>query len=301
MAAKQEKVEVAETPNTQPKQEKVEVAETPNTTNFEFEPIEETTEIEKPYVVFCLKEERPQGQLIMEGRCLNVLNPHTKKRDNLRLLRGVPTCWESEQKDLPKDYEKTNQLTVDFAANLISVPREEPHVIEFLRNHKQNINSVNFNAHSFHFYEYDTEVLAKEEEQKMQDQMKAGELAFSTKSEEIVKHLGYLGGNLIDEKTGFQKSPQSLKADYFQFSQKHPKKFLETYNSPFVNLTYVVKKAITDSKIDLHKVPGTAHWADGGFICTLTPKKNAATCIVEFAMSISNESKDFMNRLNAIQ
>lgn len=298
MAKQKQEVEVAENVTEQQKQE-VEVAAFSSESTFEFEPTQE--EVEKPFVVFCLKEERPQGQLIMEGRCLNVLNPHTNKRDNLRLLRGIPTCWESEQKDIPKDYEKTNQLTVDFAANLISVPKEEPHVIEFLRHHKQNINSKNFNAHSFHFYEYDTDVIAKAEEQKMQDQMKAGELAFSTKHEDIVKHLGYLGGNLIDDKTGYQKSPQSLKADYFKLSQSNPKKFLETYNSPFVNITYAVKKAITDSKIDLHKVSGTAHWADGGFICTLTPKKNVAACIVEFAMSASNESKDFLNRLNAIQ
>src|ERR1700689_3160221 len=63
-------------------------------------------------VIFKLAGQNRRSVYI-DGIC-DVINPKTKLKERMRLLRGVSEIWLKEQKDIPKEYIDKNRITLHF-------------------------------------------------------------------------------------------------------------------------------------------------------------------------------------------
>jgi hypothetical protein len=76
-----------------------------------------------------------------------------------------------------------------------------------------------------------------------------------------------------------------------------PKRFKDTIDSKEVEISYLIRKALTDAKIDIG-ANGRIRWANGGGdICTLPRGRAAHEYILEFALLPQDESKIFLEHL----
>jgi hypothetical protein len=86
------------------------------------------------------------------------------------------------------------------------------------------------------------------------------------------------------------------------YAEAQPNKFMQSAGSKEVEVAYVVKKAILDSKIDLGAKKGSAYWSEnGGFICRIPTDSNPQEYLVEFAMLPQDESKAFLEQLKKLK
>lgn len=97
------------------------------------------------------------------------------------------------------------------------------------------------------------------------------------------------------------KSPDGIRSELMIKADSFPDMFQKYVDSPEVDIQYLVKRALIDSKIDISAQPGNAIWAGGkGFICKLPAGRKPWEVLTELAMSQSKEGKDFMNQLNTV-
>ena len=248
-----------------------------------------------------------EGKVYMECYAENVMNPNTKKLDTIRLLKGVYSIWLSDQTTVTENYAKRNRKKLVFDSfvdgnghtqSTCTVPASDTTTIDAIRHLPSNMgNDVTERGHiSFLFYEYNP---AKQAEDSMKQEMlmvEAMQKAFAVEPTVMKKHAWYLGVNPVDE-MGQVKDDDFLRKDYALRAKQNPKLFLDTLDSPLVTISYLVKKAINDAKIDLGREVNTACWANGGFICKLPSNKKAADFLIEFAMLPTEEGKLFKEHL----
>lgn len=253
------------------------------------------------YKVFKLTDTGKKGKYHMEG-IDDVWDPDKKKMVRIRLLRGFPSIYMEDQKNLEPQFISSNRRSLVFDARILRVPDYDTSAIEFLQKCNSNVDNPNKKGtRKLTFFEWNPQRQAEVERKKRLDRIEAIKFATMATVEDMRKHANYLGINATDD-LGFPKSDDAMRNDYELYAESQPNKFMQSAGSKEVEVAFVVKKAILDSKIDLTAKAGSAYWAnDGGFICKIPTGVRPQDYLVEYAMLPQEESKQFLNQLKKLK
>jgi len=253
------------------------------------------------YKVFKLTDTGKKGKYHMEG-IDDVWDPDKKKMVRIRLLRGFPSIYMEDQKNLEPQFISSNRRSLVFDARILRVPDYDTSAIEFLQKCNSNVDNPNKKGtRKLTFFEWNPQRQAEVERKKRLDRIEAIKFATMATVEDMRKHDNYLGINATDD-LGFPKSDDAMRNDYELYAESQPSKFMQSAGSKEVEVAFVVKKAILDSKIDLTAKAGSAYWAnDGGFICRIPSGVKPQDYLVEYAMLPQEESKQFLNQLKKLK
>lgn len=255
------------------------------------------TKTQATHVVFKLKDTHRNGRVHLPTEDY-IVNPETKEYEKMRLLKGVKSIWEKDQKNMTPHDIKTHAMSLTFEKNVLRIPIYEKQVLEFLRLTSMNMGSETPNKSAkFQFYEYKPEVAAQEELEREEKEIEAVIAAQKAPEDKMRKHGLFLGLSFNDDLTGLPKEPSAIRKDYMRLAKRNAKVFLDTMESPEVEISFMVKKAISNAKIDLGKQPNSIFWTNGPFICKIQPGQTPVDALVELAMTNSKEGRAFKDQL----
>lgn len=253
---------------------------------------------EQTHRVFKLVNTIRKGRVHISG-IDDVPDPVTKKLTRIRLLQGFESIWQKDQKDLPEDFIKMNQRSLTFESKILSIPVWDTQALEFIGLCRSNINSPNKTKAAKHqFFEWDPKKQQEELLKKRRFKLDAIKMALDEKDMmKVRRHCSFLGIYMMDM-LGFPLTDEGLSDAYALFAEQDPQRFMDTVDSPLIRISWMVKKAILDAKIDLGRQPGTACWANGGgFICKVPDMSRAVEYLIELAMLHTDDGKKFLMEL----
>jgi hypothetical protein len=252
------------------------------------------------FKVYKLSDVNKNGDFHMEG-IDDVWNESKQRMERIRLLRGFPSIYLEDQKALTEDFIKANRRTLVFQRRVLRLPDYDQTAIDFLNKSNANLDNPHRKGYKRNtFFEWNPLRQAEIDRKKRLNRIEAIKMATNATEEDMRRHANYLGISFIDE-MGFPKSAEGLRNDYELYAESQPNKFMQSVGSKEVEVAFVVKKAITDSKIDLTSRPGSAYWAfDGGFICKIPPDQKAHEYLVDFALYPQDDSKQFLEQLKKL-
>lgn len=257
---------------------------------------------EKQYVIFMLVKKK-QRRLTIDGICHNVKNPKTNKYETIRYIRGAHSIWTSELTEVLKDKDTVNRnrLSPRFMDGMCRVPVRDELQLDFLRH---NINNVGKNRHGsgkYDFYEYDA---AEEQKLRYDARMKRINLiaTLSTMAEDRMTKLAlFLGVKPYDDETGLPTTPDGYRTELLIKADTKTDDVLRYLDSREVEISYLVRKGISDAKIDLGGSSANVIWAGGGgFICKLPAGRKPIEYLTELAMTNSKDGTQFKGQLESI-
>ena len=260
---------------------------------------------ERQYVVFRLVRKK-QRKLWLDGICDNCTNPKTGDVERTYLVRGAKSIWQSDLTDLIKDLDKKdsyiskNRLGVLFEDGVCRVPVRDKNLLEFLRVNVNNVGKNRSESGKYSFYEYDAA-----EEQKLRLDKQMHRIRMITKANEMpldkMKKVAlFMGIGLVDE-MGYPKTDEGIRSELMIKADLQPDVFERLIDSKEVEVSWLVRKAILDAKIDLTAQQGTALWAGGkGFIGKVPSNRKAHEYLTELAMTNSDEGRQFLEQLKTI-
>lgn len=250
----------------------------------------------KGYKVFRLANSKRKGSVYIDGED-DVINPKTGQLERIRLIRGVATIWASEQKSVTEAYFQKNKRSLHFQDRTLRIPEWDTAALAFAEICRHNIDNPSRRTGSKHeFFEWNPQ---RQEELKLKE--RRDRVIAITKANEVPdalmrKHASFLNVDFADE-LGELKTNAGIRADYLLKAEENPKRFLETLNSEEVEVSYAVKKCIRDSRIDLGRLKGQAHWTNGGLIAHIPMNQPAVKYLTEFALLKTEESIAFKQQV----
>jgi hypothetical protein len=264
--------------------------------------IRETVPTGMRFHIFKLVSNTRKGGVHVPG-IDDVINPKTGKMERIRLLTGVDTIWLKEQKDVTPDYAKMNQRNLSFVrgTKILRIPDYDHTAIEFAQLTRHNIGSpANKTGSHFEFYEYNPEREQQELLRKEELEIKMAILAQGMQADKMKKHAAFLGIRLIDD-LGLPKSEDGLRREYMIYAKRNPEYFEKTVESKEVEVAWLVKRAILDSKLEIGREAGKVYWANGGGFITAIPKsENIENYLVNLALTNTEEGREFKDRLTKV-
>lgn len=256
---------------------------------------------EKHYVIFkSVKKKR--GRIHIDGICDAVMNPKTNKRERIWLLNGADSIWQSELLELLKDkeYVKRNRRSLIIEDGVIRIPVTDDRAVEFARANTKNVGENRTGSGKYDYYEYDAN---QEQKARLAKQMTKIEMVIKAKEmpeEKMRKLASFLGISFVDE-LGQAKGPEGLRAELMLRADNDPLTFSKYLDSKEVEISYMVRKALIEAKIDLEGQSGNAIWANGkGFIGKIPASRKPLEYLTELAMTNSDEGKSFLQQLQTI-
>lgn len=253
------------------------------------------------YVVFKLVNTNRKGRCNVDG-IDDVINPKTGKMERIRLLTGIDTIWQSEQKEISADYVKQNRRSLQFEGKYLRIPKWDTSALEYARTCRSFIESPTYKQRgSRHaFFEWNPARMAEEKAKLNGKKMQAMRYALEAKGDKMKQHAYFLGVSPVDE-IGIPKNDEAIGNDYFAIAERDPVRFLESYESPKVTVSFNIKKAITEGKLDLGRQQGSVYWAhNGGFIGQIPVGQNAHDYLIDLALGHTKEGKTFLSILEQI-
>ena len=252
------------------------------------------------YRIYKLTDTNKKGKYHMEA-VDDVWNPDKGRMERIRLLTGFPSLSIDDQKHLEKSFVEKNRRSLIFDNRLLRIPEYDTAAIEFLSKCNANVDNPNKKGtRKITFFEWNPLRQAEVERTKRLARIEAIKFATMASPESMRKHANFLGIPFTDE-LGFPKSDDALRNDYEMYAESQPAKFMQSAGTPEVEVSYVVKKAILDNKIDLLSKPGSAYWAsNGGFICKMPAASKPQDYLVEYAMLPGDDSKQFLSQLQKL-
>jgi len=244
----------------------------------------------------------PNIDYAIDERTITPEKPYGNGPEMIRLLRGVNTIWAKEQTGLDKAFITKNARWIEWPAGtrFLSVPAHDVTKIEFMRMARHNTKNANRIAGSkTEYFEYDPTEVAKERLQKEQKEMLAIVTANQVPFEKMKKHAFFLRISLTNE-IGMPKDDQQLRPDYMLAAKRDPMRFLDTIDSPEVEVSFLVRAAIIENKIDISRNDGRIYWAGGGMICSCPKSDQATDVLVDYALSKTEGSEDFLEKLKRL-
>lgn len=247
--------------------------------------------------IFKLVDISKKGRVWVDG-ISDVVNPKTHEPDRLRLLRGVGKIWQSEQEKVDSKYVDKNRRSLMFENQICVISASDKTGLDFARLNENLVGGVNFRPGTKHaYYEWNP---AKQEAEALEREMLENEvvqLAMAQTYEQVKKHAAYLGGISFVDELGEPRTEQGVRTLYIRRAKADPKRFKSSIDSKEVEINWLIKKAILDSKIDIGGKTGIIKWANGGEICRLPQGRNALEYLLEFASLPQDESKRFVGDL----
>ena len=252
------------------------------------------------YVIFKLVDTNKKGGVYIPN-IDDVFNPETKKVERIRLLAGVESIWMKDQKELTADYIRQNARSLEFprGTKILRIPIWDTQALEFARICRHNISNPNRKTGSrFEFFEYDPE---KQQKAALENEMFEIEMALEAKQQPVdkmKKHANFLGIVAFDE-YGFPKSDEGIRREYILAAKRNPKRFKDTLGTKEVEVSFLVKRAISDSKIDIGSPNGDIRWSENGGVIGRCPSgRKQHDYLVELALTNSDEGRRFLDQLN---
>lgn len=260
-----------------------------------------TAEPAKPESIIIYKLVRKsKGRVWLDGICDNVMNPKTNKRERIWLLKSADSIWQSDLKELVRDekFMMANRRSILFEDGYCKIPSWDERAIEFADAHNGNI-KVKGRKTGFknEFYKYDPVEQAKEQYKKEMHEinmvMKASQLPI-----EKVKKLAMFFNIRITDDFGQYKGDDGVRTELILRAKRDPVNFEKHLESKEVEISYLVKKAISDSKIDVGGANGNAIWANGGgFIGRIPLGEKPDQYLTNLALTNSEEGRTFKEQL----
>lgn len=257
---------------------------------------------EKDWYLFKLKDNTKQGGVYIPN-IDDVVNPTTGDVERIRLLAGVKSIWLKDQKELTESYIRQNRIDLHFARGqkMMRVAKHNKSVLEFLRLCNSNLGNPNrLNGTKNEFFEYDSAAAERDSFAREEFELEMAIAAKQAKPEEMRKHASFLGIRMIND-TGERKSDDGVRREYVIYAKRNPHYFKQTMGTEQLEVSWLVKKAISETLIDIGREPGKIFWSSGGgMICVLPQSSNAQDYLTELAMTNSSEGKDFKSKLQKI-
>jgi hypothetical protein len=257
---------------------------------------------ESPNVIFKLVKTDRKGGIYIHGED-EVIDPKTGRLAKVRLISGVDTIWAKDQKDVTKEQIERNMRSLHFprGQKILVIPKYDRTALEYARVTRHNIGAPNRKSGSkYEFFEYNPK---KQAELALQEEMFQIEMITKAQGQEpefMKKHAAYLGLKLVDD-FGLPKNPDAIKRDYIVFAKRNPQRFYETLESKEIEVSYMIRKALSEQMIDLGSRNGMAVWAaNGATICRLPPMADPLKHLTDLAFTNSNEGRDFLQGLQSI-
>lgn len=254
------------------------------------------------YHIFKLLSNTRKGGVHVPG-IDDVINPATGKMERVRLLSGVDTIWVKEQKDITPEYVRNNMRSLSFVrgTKILRIPEYDTTALEFARITRHNVGSPsNKTGSHFEFYEYDP---AREQEEMFRRESMELEMAILAKempSEKMRKHAAFLGIRLIDD-LGLPKTDDGLRREYMVYAKRNPDYFQKTKDSKEIDIMWMIKRAILDSKIEIGREPGKIYWSNGGGLIGVMSKQDTPEkYLLNLALTNSQEGEAFRDQLKKI-
>lgn len=250
------------------------------------------------YIIYKLANSKSR-KVHIDGIDDAVLNPKTGKRERIWLLNGVDSIWQSDLVEVLKDknFIERNRRSLVFEDRILRIPEWDDRAIEFANVCRHNIGNPGRRSGSkTEFFEYNPK---KQQEEALAREYFELEMAMEAQkqpAENMRKHANFLGISFSDE-LGEPKTDDGIRREYMLEAKRNPKRFKETLNSKEVTISYLIKKAIRDSKIDIGGVDGNIRWANGGTICKLPLSRTPQEYLVELALTNSEDGKKFLEQI----
>lgn len=242
----------------------------------------------------------PGIDYVIDPRTITKEKPNGNGPEMIRLVEGVSTIWAKEQKEIAPEILKKNVRSISFVkgSRFNKVPSWDVTLLEFMRVCRHNAKSKNRTKSSkVEFFEYDPHEVAKE---RLASEMLEIEMVIKAKEQPfdaMQKHAFYLGIKLINE-LGMAKKEDALRAEYMVAAKRDPKNFKKTVGSQEVEVAYLVRTAIVDSKIDVSRGDGRLYWSNGGdLICSCPKNENPVEVLTNLALQKNKDGKEFYDRL----
>lgn len=263
--------------------------------------VDSAPKAKQEYVVFKLVDTKKKGGVYIPN-VDDVINPKTKKVERIRLLSGVSTIWVSEQGNLTPEFIRANSRSLEFprGTKILRIPVWDETALEFARTCRHNIGAPNRKTGSrFEFFEYDPEAQQKAA---LEKEMLEIEMAIQASKEPVDamrKHANFLGIVAYDE-FGIPKTDEGIRREYVLAAKRNPKRFKETLGTKDVEISFLIKRAISDAKLDIGGNNGTISWSNGGgVICRVPAGRKTQEYLLELALTNSDEGKKFLHQLES--
>lgn len=257
---------------------------------------------DKEWIIFKLVTTSNKGGCYLSS-IDDVIHPVTGGVERIRLLSGVNTIWQSEQKDIPKEYIERNLREIAFprGTKIRRVHKRDKTMIEFLRMTNANIGNINRIAGArFEIYEYDSAMAEREAFEREDFEIEMILLAKNAKPEDMRKHAAFLGIRMITD-LGEKKTDDGVRKEYVIAAKRNPHYFKQTINTPQIEISWLVKKAIGESLIEIGREPGKIYWANGGGMIGAYPQtENPNDYLTNLAMTNSPEGVRFKEQLQKV-
>ena len=257
-----------------------------------------TARVEQTHVIFKLKDTFRKGRVNIDG-IAHLVNPQTKKLEPARLLRGFPSIWQKDQKDLDKEFVNKNRRSLVFEDSVCRIALHDEPALEFARLNPCNTDSKHPEpSMKFAFYEYNSAKIAEEHLKHELAIMDLVKQAATVSEDKMRKHALYLGISFSDD-LGVPKSPDGIRAEYMLAAKNRYKDFKNSFDNKIVDISFLVKKAIRDGKIDLQRQKDHAYWTvGGGYIGMIPASQTAVDFLIELGMNPNSpEGKQFLEYL----
>lgn len=259
---------------------------------------EEAPKVEQQFVLFKLVNTKRKGRVYIDG-IDDVINPKTKKQERIYLLSGANSIWSSELVELlkDKDYVRNNRKSLQFEGGIMRVPVWDENALEFIKHCRHLIsNPSRRQGSTTEFFEYDP---IKQQKAALDREMLELDMATEAKvmpMEKAKKLSVFFGINLQDE-YGIPKTDDGIRRELMLFAKKNPVLFQKNLDSKEVEVLFLIRKAVTEAKIDLGGSNGNVSWATGRAICKVPMSRKPLEYLLELAMTNSDEGRNFLDEL----
>lgn len=269
-------------------------------------PLPKAAEPKQEFVIFKLVNKSRNGGVIIP-HIDYVIDPE-RPQDGvqmIRLLKGIPSIWAREQKDLTKEFVQNagNIRNIEFlrGQKFTRIPLWDTALLEFAKVSRHNIGNPNRKSGSkFEFYEFDPKAVA---DYRLKKEMLEIDMAIIAKQKpevEMRKHAAFLGITLVNE-VGIPRSEPEIRIDYILTAKHRPTIFSDTLKSKEVDVQYQIVSLIRDGKIDLGREPNKAYWANSGSLISPIPQgRKPHEYLTDLALTNTESGKHFLESLQLI-
>jgi len=261
-----------------------------------------TTDPNSEFVTFVLKNYNSKGKYNLNGQS-SAINPKTKRKEAIWYIPGEDSIWQSELVERLKDKAVVSKRgIIKFDKKRTRIRRTDTLAMEFLTNHPSNLDNPTrlIGEARIEFEEYNPAKIQAAKFAQELFEIKMTNKAINAPVEQMRKHAFYLNIKPNDD-LGFPKSDDGIRSEYMVAAKRNPKLFDESFGSPVVEISYLIKKAIRDAKIDIGGSNGNVTWAGtSAFICRKPATKNPHDVLLELAMSTTAEGLAFKSQLSSL-
>ena len=253
------------------------------------------------YVIFKLVKKR-RGRVWIDGICDDVVNPKTGKSERIYYLQGASSIWESDLEPILKDKESYRRRRRDlpFEDSILRIRTDRQNQLEFARRTLHNVGKRRTGTGKFDFYEYDPQQEQKDRLQKQTFKLKVIITVNEMPVEEMRKLAAFLGVVFYDE-LGQLKGDDGVRAELLVKADTQPDIVNTHIGSKEVLVSWLVRRAIVENKIDLQGQSGNAIWANGkGFIAKIPSTEKPLPYLTQLAMTNSDEGRKFKEQLESV-